>query len=245
MAKELSCGVELMRGILLFFNVLFVIVGIALIGLGIYIKVDDNFASVLNKIADLSDFSGQALGFLAFVMIGGGVFTLLIALFGCMGALWNNRCFLYLYAFILGLLMILELVAFIMAFVYKGKVTDVYKTALSKVFDTALQSNQTDVLHAFQELEKNMKCCGVHNRSDYGYPPKFPLSNQCLENPSSIGCSDAIINFLNKNLPIIGGSLGGVLLLELLGLIGAIALAVALKHAPDDRMLVKGPRGWR
>ena len=74
-----------MRGTLLVLNILFVIVGITLIGLGVYIKVDDNFASVLSKIADMSDFSGQPLGFLAFVMIGGGVFTLVIALFGCMG----------------------------------------------------------------------------------------------------------------------------------------------------------------
>ncbi|CAF0748053.1 unnamed protein product [Adineta ricciae] len=229
-----------MRGALLVFNILFVIVGITLIGLGVYIKVDDNFASVLSKIADNSDFSGQALGFLAFVMIGGGVVTLLIALFGCMGALWNNRCFLYIYAFVLGLLMILELVAFIMAFVYKGQLTDVYKDTLFKVFDKALTENQTSVIHAFQELENKMKCCGIHNISDYGKPPKVTLSERCLAAPESEGCSDAIIGFLNKHLPIIGGSLGGVLLLELCGLIGAIALAVALKHAPDDTLVYKG-----
>ncbi len=80
-----SRGVEFMRGVLLVLNILFVIVGITLIGLGVYMKVDDNFASILSQIADISDFKGQSLGFLAFAMIGGGVFTLLIALFGCMG----------------------------------------------------------------------------------------------------------------------------------------------------------------
>lgn len=85
MAKVLSCGVEFMRGILLFLNILFVIIGIGLIGIGIYIKVDNNFASILNDIAKSSTFDAQSLGFLAYMMIGAGVVTLLIALFGCVG----------------------------------------------------------------------------------------------------------------------------------------------------------------
>lgn len=75
-----------MRGVLMFLNILFVIVGLTLTGIGIYIKIDNNFASILNDLAkNDTDFSSQSLGFLAFVMIGGGVVTLLIALFGCVG----------------------------------------------------------------------------------------------------------------------------------------------------------------
>ena len=85
MAKELSCGITFLRGLLLVLNILFVIVGIALLGIGIYIKVDNNFASILNDIAKGGDFDSQSLGFLAYVMIGAGVVTLLIALFGCVG----------------------------------------------------------------------------------------------------------------------------------------------------------------
>jgi len=85
MAKELSCGVHFMRGLLLFLNILFVIVGIALVGIGIYIKVGTNFTSIINQFTHVQNFEAQSLGFLSFVMIGGGVFTLLLALFGCMG----------------------------------------------------------------------------------------------------------------------------------------------------------------
>ncbi|CAF0754672.1 unnamed protein product [Adineta steineri] len=242
MGRELSCGVEFMRGILLFFNVLFVIVGLALIGLGIYIKVDDNFASILEELANgQKTFEGQSLGFLAFVMIGGGVFTLLIALFGCMGALWNNRCLLYMYALILALLMILELVGFIMAFVNKGNLEKVYKDSLSKALKDAVAKNETGVLTSFHRLEGILECCGAQNISDYGDYPQSLLSEQCKKDPTPQGCSDAIIGLLKKYLGIIGGSLGGVLLLELLGLIGAIVLAKALKNKPDN-IVVRGPR---
>jgi hypothetical protein len=66
-----------------------VLASIALIGIGIYIKINNNFSAVLNKLTDVSNFEGQSLGFLAFVVIGGGVFILLIALLGCMGRCFN------------------------------------------------------------------------------------------------------------------------------------------------------------
>jgi len=224
----------------LFLNILFVVVGLVLIGIGIYIKIDNDFASLLDKFASEADFNGQALGFLAWIMIGGGIVTLLIALFGCIGTLWHNRCLLYMYAFVLLILMILELTAFIMAFVYKGKLSDLYDKTWSETLSKALDKNQTKVLKAFHDLEDAVKCCGVHNVSDYyinnnNITYNYTLSDYCKENGNSaVGCAEKIIGFLTKNLPIVGGTLGGVLLLELFGLIGAIALAVALKHAPND-----------
>jgi len=139
-----------------------------------------------------------------------------------------------MYAIILAILMIVELIGFIMAFVYKGKLTDVYQTALYEVFEKGLNMNNTNIITSFQDLEKTMKCCGVYNVSDYAKHNYNKLSEWCTNNPTSPGCSTAIIDLLNKNLPIIGGTLGGLLSLELFCLIGAIALAVALKHAPDQ-----------
>ena len=76
-----------------------------------------------------------------------------------------------------------------------------------------------------------MKCCGANGIIDYkAHPLDTPL--ECFQHPK--GCSDAIIDLLDKNLPIIGGVLGGVLVLEVIGLLSAVVLAVALKHAPDD-----------
>jgi len=89
MAKILSFGIEFMRGLLLILNIIFVLAGIALIGIGIYIRINNNVSAVLEKLTDVSNFEGQSLGFLAFVLIGGGVFIVLIAILGCMGKCFN------------------------------------------------------------------------------------------------------------------------------------------------------------
>ncbi|CAF1039298.1 unnamed protein product [Rotaria sp. Silwood1] len=233
MGKELSCGVEFMRGVLLFLNALFVLIGLALLGIGIYIKVDTNFASILSKLATDGSFEVKTLGFLAFVMIGGGIFTLIIALLGCIGALWNNRCLLFMYAIILILLMILELVAFILALVYKGKLKNLFEEPLFKILHTALENKDNKTITAFHDLENSMKCCGVHNKSDYDSYTLDQESKRCKEHPDSKGCSQAIIDLFSKNLPIVGGTLGGILIVELFGLIGACVLAAALKNSPE------------
>jgi hypothetical protein len=89
MKKEFFCSVEFLRGILLLLNIIFVLVGITILVLGIYIKIDNNISSILDKLDDVSNFEGRSLGFLAFVMIGGGVITMIIAFAGCMGKCFN------------------------------------------------------------------------------------------------------------------------------------------------------------
>jgi len=233
--------VEFMRGVVLVLNILFAIFGLILIGFGLYAKLDSNFTAVLSNLTNATEIQGQAVQSLALVMIAAGVITLLISLFGCVGALWHNRCYLYMYALILGILLILELVGFIMAFVYKGKLEEIYDSNLRKILIDA--ANKTDAtsnktLAAFVVLQKQFKCCGAANYSDYGRTvPNLPDS--CFNDDQhkflrENGCSKAIIDFLGSKLPILGGILGGFLFVELLGLIGAIVLAVALKHAPDD-----------
>jgi len=241
MAKD-TCGSEFMRGVLLVLNVIFILIGLTLIGLGIYMKVDTSFVAILNDLAKLEDFAGQSFGYLAFILIGGGIITVLIALFGCVGALWKSGCVLYMYGIILVILMILEIAAFIMAFVYKGQLQSTYEKELSRVFQENLNRNNTGAMKPFHDLENGLKCCGVKNISDYGeHFPSIEYSTWCKANNGSIGCSDAIIRFLNKNLPAIGGVLGGVVFIELLGLIGAIILVRVLRDDPDTYSSAPGP----
>jgi len=237
MAKQLSCGIEFMRGVLLLLNILFVLFGLTLIGFGIYVKVDNNFEQILGKLADVSQLEGQAIRSLAWIMIAAGGITLLISLFGCVGALWHNRCLLYMYALILGILLILELGGFITAFAYKSKVRETYDKGLATLFSDAMDKGQTGVIAAFDTLQKQMHCCGANDSEDY-IKHNHTLPDSCYDKKGNVyekGCAQAVIDFLEAQLPIFGGVLGGFLLIELLGLIAAIALAVALKHAPDDR----------
>jgi hypothetical protein len=125
--------------------------------------------------------------------------------------------------------MIIELVGIITAFSYKSRLENVYRDSLLTVFNTALNTSDARVLDAFTDLEKKLKCCGVTGINDYhGREPKNP---ECYRYRN--GCSDALIKLFNENLPVIGTTLGFVLFFELLCLIAAIALGIALKKSSD------------
>ena len=131
--------------------------------------------------------------------------------------------------------MTIELVGLIMAFIYKSKLTDVYEKSLYKVFQKGWDNQDDNVINGFHELEKNLKCCGVYNKTDYAeyHLNATDYSEGCRDHPDE-GCSKKIIDLLNANLPIVGYSLLSIFLLEFFALLGAIAFSVALKHAPDD-----------
>jgi hypothetical protein len=124
-----------------------------------------------------------------------------------------------------------------MALVYKSKLEQIYNDALFIAFEQGLKQAEAQdddsIIKLFQNLEDTMKCCGIHNKSDYRDHPNIKLSDVCLSNSNVAGCAEKIIGFLKKNLPIIGGTLGGILTLELITLISSIVLAVVLKNAPN------------
>lgn len=82
---RLSCGVECARATLFGLNVLFLIIGCTVTGLGIYIKVNGNF-NAISDIYEVSEALGkEAMQWVGVGMIVVGIFTAFLAIFGCSG----------------------------------------------------------------------------------------------------------------------------------------------------------------
>lgn len=120
-----------------------------------------------------------------------------------------------------------------MAFAYKSKLEDVYKDSLANVFGKALDKNDTKVLDVFHKLEKSLDCCGINGKDDYTQH-HAPVPPDCFKPERNRGCSEAIIDLLDKNLPIVGGVLGVVLAIELAILISTICLRSFIRRQPDE-----------
>jgi len=203
------------------------------------VRFDPNYSTILNKLIDTTAIEGAAIKSLGWVMVAAGVITLLIATFGCMGALWKNRCFLYMYAVVLGILIIVELAGFILALTYRGKLEKIYDEDLAKIFISGYVTNNTEIKGAIQTLEKQFKCCGITDQASLDYTRnEFPIPAECYDDKGklyTIGCADAIIKFLKDNLPIFASVMGSFLLIEIFGIVAAISLGVAISHSQTDR----------
>jgi len=243
---RLSCGVQCSRTILLALNVLFMLFGCALMGLGVYMKVNKNFIAIITAHTSTEKFEGATMQALIVIMITVGVFTLLLSTFGCLGAVCKNRCLLYIYAVILSILIILELTAFVLVLAYRNRLWRSYNDDLLDIFRSGYSKNQTDVIAAIETLESTFKCCGVESFADYNqWGCRVGISTWGCKLPSSCyrshmsgqgdfyreGCANTIAIWLWNELPIIAGVLAVVLLTEIFGVICAIALGVAINHS--------------
>ncbi|XP_065060833.1 tetraspanin-33-like [Rhopilema esculentum] len=143
---------------LFFLNILFWLIGLALLAVGIYVKSLKELGSVFKSTVpwyfDPSIY---------FIIIGAAIF--IIAFLGCIGALRENICMLKTFEYIIYLLMLLELGGALGLYFAKDKAKGVVKDALKKTIpnyrdDIDLQS----IIDYFQE---NVKCCGIDTYDDW------------------------------------------------------------------------------
>uniref|UniRef100_A0A1I8I3I2 Tetraspanin n=1 Tax=Macrostomum lignano TaxID=282301 RepID=A0A1I8I3I2_9PLAT len=142
----MGCSTSLAKMILFIFNVAFFIFGIASLGLGIWVAVNKNdlfrFINLVDSQVteganqgDISSVANQsgAVTAAGYVLIGLGLFTLLVGFCGCCGAMKESKCLLMIYAGLVGLVLVLEITAAIMAAVFQSHVRNSAEAGMLRV----------------------------------------------------------------------------------------------------------------
>ncbi|CAF1328039.1 unnamed protein product [Rotaria sp. Silwood1] len=241
---RLSCGVQCTRITLFVLNIIFLILGFSILGLGIYIKVNGNFSAVTAAYSITQALGGETMQWIGTIMIIVGVFTSCLASFGCLGAICQNRLFLYVYAVILSLIILLEFTAVIIVLRFRNDLWQTYDSGFREIFQKAYRYNEIEMIKIIEQLEREFKCCGVNSYTDYiqsGYNiPRSCYPNQLpKENPFNQGCAETVVLWAWNKLPIIAVVLGIILFIEILGLISSLVLGVAISHASNNNIYYK------
>lgn len=153
-----------------------------------------------------------------------------------LGACVKNRCFLYAYATILVIMVIMELVALIILLAAKSKIRDGYNDGFHDFFVDSYKNNHTDLQALIEQMEQEFECCGSNNYTDYAMN-NFTLPKSCYKDKDITksrydkGCAQAVIDWIENKLPAVGGILGTVLFLEIFGVVSSIALGCAISRS--------------
>jgi len=178
------------RIILIVFNILFFLVGAAALGVGIWVAVDGTiFLNLLAEIPD-SGVYGRLITEAAYILIAAGGFIFLLAFFGCCGAWKKNKCLLMVYAVIIGILMLMEIGAVVLAYFFYDEVETIITTglalALNSTYDSKFVVQAGDastydytpgglISKGIDAIQAEFSCCGVNNYTDY-YNDAYPVS---------------------------------------------------------------------
>lgn len=186
---------------LLFFNIIFWIAGLILIIIGavLWISYGELFKFADSKFANLP---------ILFITIG--LITFIVSGFGWNAAIKENHCLLGTFSGILVSIFLAILVIGILGFAYQSKVDEVTSNALQ----TAITHyNESDISRGVVDWVQNeLACCGIDGPLDYGNTTcdGSPGIESCYKNGECTGkihddgCKPIFIDFVEKNMDIVG-----------------------------------------
>jgi len=186
----MCCLAEGLAKLFLFvFNTVFFIIGVALVGIGAFVLVDDSYIlsafSYVPETVPVSSTDVQSIldgtSFLksaAYILIAVGAFVLLIGFCGCCGACCKNRCMLGTYAFVVLLIFIIQVAGGAVAWVFRTKAETYLNDYLTSTITYTYNGEDfiggqviavsTDTITlAWDTMQLQLGCCGVTNYTDY------------------------------------------------------------------------------
>jgi hypothetical protein len=233
--EQKSCtGYCVYKALSIAYAVFYVIIGVLLLALGIWVLISKRQFDYINDIVSSP----------AILCIVVGLIVILTALIGCVGAaidrLWPLRVFLG----IIVLVFIIQVVIGILAYVYREKTI----SSLEGHVTLAVQNYRTDdgMKYAVDQVQRSWKCCGFKNATDWNKNSYYSCDSEskyscgapdscCLEEIADCGlgtrssklmsrrlnqngCQFSFLAWIEKNLDILGATALGLAIMHILGM---------------------------
>ncbi|XP_023336981.1 CD63 antigen [Eurytemora carolleeae] len=228
-----SCCDSMIKYFMFIINLLFAVVGLALIVIGAYIQI---------AAKEFLDFlSDNYLNTPIFIIIIGCI-IFVVAFFGCCGAWHENTCMIYTYAAMLGLLLICEIGAGIAAFVLKGELKDVVEEKMVQGMKNYNAPGYDGVTNAWDVMQQDLNCCGSSNYTNwFQYTPNQVPDSCCQIEKKGCGsdlfqnqiyqrgCLREFEDRFKSNIGIVGGVALGVAFVQLLGVVFSCCLGKGVR----------------
>lgn len=244
----LGCGMNCLKILLFAFNFIFWLLGVALLAVGIWSRVDTGTWDTLLEDSTILNAANM--------MIAAGVIVAVIGFLGCCGAMKKSKCMLVSYAVLIFLIFILEIAAGIFTYTKKDAVQQKLSTHLEKAVNNsyggATESDKA-LTKSVDWFQQNVKCCGTNAPGDWKKTAWYNKSDKsknvpqscCIEEKSgcnsgtvvsllsakkiySSGCVAAGKQFAKDHMWKIGGAAIGIGVIQLFGIVFAICLCKAI-----------------
>jgi len=188
----IGCGAKFAKIVLIVYNIIFLLSGLFLIGLGIWLVVDGS----VKNLVDLT-FNGTNSALLrnaAIILITMGVLVVIISAVGFAAAITENIVLLIIYIAFLIVIFCGEICGGVVAIVFKDRIIYSLKNILSESLDGQLSKNSTNPY--YKEMKGNnsenvcytsdagylwdwaqikFHCCGIETNND-GYSSRLNTS---------------------------------------------------------------------
>ncbi|KAF7669615.1 hypothetical protein LDENG_00170600 [Lucifuga dentata] len=228
------------------FNGIIFLAGAAILGVGIWVKVDSgSIFGLLQKFGDSSSGLSQVLN-VGYLLIAVGAVLLIIGFLGCCGAIRESRCMLLLFFVIVLVVFIAEVAGAVVILVFKPLAEDLINQLGTKAVESIKKDfgENSDVTGLWNTTMNVLQCCGFYNYTDFTKSPYYTNNMnqyppQCCETMNSTcnataaanvsntivhGCFPKVKKLIDDNVVVIAAVALGIAVLE----ICAMAVSMSL-----------------
>ncbi|XP_056019988.1 tetraspanin-18-like isoform X8 [Ostrea edulis] len=156
-----------LRNALHCYNVVVLVMGCGLLGIGIWLLVTDFSAREITVIINSDMFE---IG--TYMILAGGGLVALLAFCGCCGTMREDKCILGFYGVVLALVFMALLASGAMAFLFRENISEDIKKKLEYTLENQygreIRANTTNrlITDAWDSMQRKLQCCGAHGKYD-------------------------------------------------------------------------------
>ncbi|KAK7490377.1 hypothetical protein BaRGS_00018356 [Batillaria attramentaria] len=147
-----------MKYVLMIFNIIVLLIGAVVLGLGIYIIVADYGVNKISVILGGDDLYESGV----ILLIVGGAVTIIISFCGCCGAWKENRILLGIYFVVMLLLTIFYVAIVVIGFIFRDNITGhLRREAETSLVNKYGESKSKAVTERWNAIQQELECCGL------------------------------------------------------------------------------------
>ncbi|XP_021413757.1 CD9 antigen [Oncorhynchus mykiss] len=222
-----GCG-QLCKCILILFNILFALVGFAMLGLGLWLRFSSETRGFFNI-----DLNTQQFVIGVSVLIALGAVILLVAVFGDYGACNENRTALGVFSCLLAILAGLEIGAGVFAYMRSDEVGEQLAKFYLTVYAQYVDKGDPGLAVTLSMFHNVLHCCGLIGALDPLVKKTCPDTG-FLETFTLPACPTVIVNLFESNAPLVMGLFLGTAALLILALVCSSLLSKEIQRSQSS-----------
>jgi len=195
-----GCFGKSFKFVLVTINALILLMGLALLGIGIFAYVDgQDFNQLVDEAMKMinSDFTISLYGGTALLIIAISCIIVIVSFFGCCGAWKENRCLLF-FNYVSILLLFIGVVAG--ATIAFTQSIDIIRNPMMESLKS--YDDNPEVKESWDSIQEQLKCCGVDNYKDWlkvKLPEEFKVPESCCMGQKDVNqCQNSPGDFLEQ-----------------------------------------------
>ncbi|KAM9409309.1 tetraspanin-2a [Pholidichthys leucotaenia] len=211
-------GMKCVKYLLFVFNFIFWVSGLLVLAVGLWLRLDPHTVKLLT-----GDDAPYTFFIAVYILLGAGALMMIVGFFGCFGAIRESQCLLASFFACLVIIFGAEITAGVFGFLNKEQISD----EVQKFYSSSLIDDNPNVTAIVSSFHQTLNCCGVSI-------PERGSTPLCADVPDDTpGCLEAIVDFFNEKLHIIGYIGIGIAGVMIIGMIFSMVLCCAIRNSRE------------